>query len=190
MAKTKTIRTSSEKNTATSPLSIKPLPAFEEKIKTGTPQDAITSEPQEAKKRHRRTRVEIEAERAISDTPDDATGYEIIVDLLKAQSDMDVKKYGLPPCDKAIFDPFAQNTMKLANYFIGRYAKAWHYILGITLFQGYTLLSTRRTLIDQYSKKNLTKEKQTETVIPAADKKQPIITLSVPDNRRPEDRPK
>ena len=82
---------------------VKPLPDFQKKIRESII-PAVPPELDEIKKRHRRTRAEIEAEEGLSETPQDATGYEILVDLLKAQADLDTKKYNLPVTDKGMLD--------------------------------------------------------------------------------------
>jgi len=187
MLKLKTTIPTSSKDKDKTDKAVKTLPEFQQKIAVGNKAPILPAEDIDIKKRHRRTRAEIEAEGKLSETPDDTTGYEIVVDLLKAQSDMDTKKYGLPVADKEIFVPFSQNTMKIMNYFIGRYAKAWHYLLGVTLFQGYTLLSMRRALILQYAPK---KPEAKPVIQPAAAPRAPEIVLNVPENRRPEDIPK
>jgi hypothetical protein len=113
---------------------VRTLPAFTEKINKEP--DPIILPDSEPKKRHRRTNAEIMAERGIEDQPTNDTGFEMIVDILKAQADTDSKKFNLPICDKATFEPIAKNAMKLSNYFFSKYAKAWHYLAGIYIATG------------------------------------------------------
>lgn len=104
--------------------------------------DKISIPEDKEKKRHRRTRAEIEAERF--SLRDD--GFDMIAQFFKSLSDNDVKRYGLDPVEVDFFYPVAQNYAKIINYYMPR-AKEIYFVMMMAVFQSYTILSIRADMI-------------------------------------------
>lgn len=130
---------------------------FDNAIKQSAP-NANISEPVSEniqKKRHRRTRAEIEAERFALRSD----GYEMIAGFLKALSDTDSKKYGLAVVEVEFFYPVAENYAKIINYFMPK-AKEIYFVITMAAFQTITILTTRADLINKVNPKKPLGEKQ------------------------------
>jgi hypothetical protein len=169
---------------------VKPLDAFKDKIASPVNEPEIGADG--IKHKNRRTREQLIADGyysgkktagAVIETLQDETGFEVLADLLKSQADSDTKKFGLPICDRETFEPFAKNVMKLSNYFLGRYAKPWHMLAGVTAFQAYILIQTRSGLIDKYSPKVKKPEAVKTENVPATPDKPVAFTLTPQENR-------
>jgi hypothetical protein len=139
--------------------------------------DNDTGSPEEKQKRHRRTKAEIEAERGkpAQESVFDETGYEMISGIFKWRADEDTKKFGLAPCMQEYFDPLSKNIMKISNYYLGKYARPIHFLLGMTAFEAFIMLQARSVAIREATKNTI----QPSTV----DKNQPQTQANT--NKKP-----
>ena len=161
---------------------------FEKKLRLSElPKSDLTSRPGvEPKKRHRRTKAEMAADGKISGSSQtmifDDSGYELMSSLIKSYFDMQGRRYQIPeePVEKYI--DFSRNIMKIANFYMGKYAKPVYFLITTSAFQGFTLLSERHAIIKAMAKKPELLN-PVRPVVLEGDHKKPDVIYGVPDNR-------
>ena len=104
--------------------------------------DAAAGGAQEPKKRHRRTRQELEQERMGDE------GFEIFRDFIKMLSDNDSKKWDIPKQPKEVFEPLARQYSTIVNYFMPK-GKPIYFVCAAAVFSTAMMLKERREIIDK-----------------------------------------
>ena len=100
-------------------------------------------EPQ-IKTRHRRTKAEIEGEKAIlSDS-----GWELFRDVFKMGSDGDAARYGVPIQPKEFFEPLAKQWCIVVNHFLPK-GKPIYFACVSAGIGSFCMLKNRNEIIDK-----------------------------------------
>lgn len=145
--------------------------------------DIVQDQPK--KRRHRRTKAEIEAERARTNTVNlSEEGFEAYADIFQSVNDMDVRRWGVKSTTRETYYPFSRCLARIGNYYFAKFQNPVLTYAIIGAVQGFSLFKGRIEEIDAIKKKTVPQKQVEPSPVAQEQKKETVISLTshIPDN--------
>lgn len=121
-----------------------PMPTAEDNPEFTQAAESIRQNLEQPKKRHRRTKAEIEAEKQyLTDQ-----GWELFRDFFKMFSDNDSRKFGMDKQPPEFFEPLARQYAQITNYFLPK-SKPIYFVCVSAAFSSFVMFKSRLEEIDK-----------------------------------------